>query len=44
MEVTLIIVGLVLFDWAALRWGTDSREGLNSPEWARRKNWRGFSR
>jgi hypothetical protein len=44
MELTLIIVGLVLFDWAALRWGTDSREGLNSVEWARRKTWRGFSR
>jgi hypothetical protein len=28
-----------LFDWAALRWGTDSRECLDSPEWARRKKW-----
>ncbi len=44
MEWTLILIGLLLFDWAALRWGTDSCEGLDSPEWERRRNWRGFSR
>jgi len=44
MEWTLILVGLLLFDWAALRWGTDSSECLDSPEWARRRKWRGFSR
>jgi hypothetical protein len=44
MEWTFMIIGLILFEWAALRWGADSREALDSPEWARRKVWRGFSR
>lgn len=26
---------------ASLLWGADSREGLDSPEWARRKEWYG---
>ncbi len=44
MELTLILVGLLLFDWAALRWGADSRECLDSLEWERRRQWRGFRR
>jgi hypothetical protein len=32
----------VLLAVSALLWGVDSREGLNSPEWERRRDWRGF--
>ncbi len=34
--VIIVIVLLVVLDIAAMRWGTDSREGMNSFEWERR--------
>lgn len=37
-----LIVLLVAFDIAALRWGYDSSDGVNSPEWERRQRWFGF--
>jgi hypothetical protein len=45
MELLLVLVGLVglvLFDLAALRWGVNSTDGIESKEWERRKQWRGF--
>lgn len=33
----LLFVLLVVFDLLALRWGYDSTESFNSPEWARRQ-------
>jgi hypothetical protein len=40
MELILIIlIGLLLFDLAAWRWGIDSTDDINSPEWERRKRW-----
>ena len=39
---------LVLAEWgiegtsAALLWGTNSNDGIDSPEWERRHNWSGF--
>ena len=30
---------LALFDLAALRWGTDSRDPIDSPEHLRRRDW-----
>jgi len=38
----LVLGGLGIFEVAALIWGADSREKLQSPEWERRQNWRGF--
>ena len=38
----LLVVFLVVFDLVALRWGLDSSDGLNSPEWERRQHWFGF--
>ncbi len=35
----LLLVIVLLFDIAALRWGADSRDGLHSPEWQRRSAW-----
>ena len=34
-----IFVGLLALDLAAWRWGVDSTDGLNSPEWQRRGDW-----
>jgi hypothetical protein len=39
---SILIVAFVLFvllDVAAIRWGYDSRDGIDSAEWARRKEW-----
>jgi len=38
----LLMIGspVVLLDVAAVLWGTDSREPLNSPEWG--KSWHGL--
>jgi hypothetical protein len=37
-----LVVALIALDLAALRWGFDSSDGLNSPEWAQRQRWYGF--
>jgi hypothetical protein len=33
-----IAVALIIFEIAALRWGADSRDGIDSPEWRRRQD------
>ncbi|HET7081603.1 MAG TPA: hypothetical protein VFM49_29595 [Chloroflexia bacterium] len=43
MELLLIVAALLLLGFASLRWGVDSREGVDDAEWARRKAWRGYS-
>ena len=35
----LVIVVFILLDVAAMRWGYDSRDTINSTEWARREEW-----
>jgi len=43
METLLImILALVVLSIASIRWGVDGRDGINSPEWVRRQNWKGF--
>jgi hypothetical protein len=43
METLLILILiLVAFGIASIRWGVDSTYGINSPEWVRRQNWKGF--
>jgi hypothetical protein len=37
-----LLVVLVLVYVATLRWGVDSTDGPDSPEWERRREWRGF--
>ncbi len=39
--ILIILIGLVIFDMAAWYWGADSTEAFDSPEWKRRKHWRG---
>lgn len=36
MGLLLIIALLVLFDIAAMKWGFDSRDKIDSPEWEKR--------
>ena len=35
------LMALVALDLAALRWGVDSTDRPDSPEWERRRHWRG---
>lgn len=44
MEFVLIVLGLVLLDFAAMRWGANSVESVDNGEWSRRKYWRGLAR
>ncbi len=38
----IFFIALAIFERAAWRWGVDSRDGIDSPEWHRRQLWRGF--
>ncbi len=43
MELVIyLLIGLIVFDIVALRWGSDSSDGVDSPEWERRRRWYGF--
>ncbi|GCE08811.1 hypothetical protein KDAU_61400 [Dictyobacter aurantiacus] len=35
MEILFLLLGIIVMDIAALRWGNDSRDGIDSPEWLR---------
>jgi hypothetical protein len=35
----LLLVALILFDLAAMRWGVNSMESIDSCEWERREAW-----
>ena len=40
METLPIVVTLfIVFDFVSFRWGYDSREKFDSPEWERRATW-----
>ena len=40
MEILLVLLLLVIaLDIASLRWGFDSTEKIDSPEWERLSNW-----
>jgi hypothetical protein len=42
MDIIIILVALLALALAALRWGVDSTNDINSPEWERRQRWFGF--
>ncbi len=42
MEVIILLVALIGLDLASLRWGANSNDGFDSPEWERRQRWYGF--
>ena len=37
-----LLIALIVLGIAACRWGADSSDGINSPEWKRRQQWAGF--
>lgn len=37
-----VFMALIVLALAALRWGASSPDGIDSPEWQRRKQWYGF--
>jgi hypothetical protein len=39
ITILVLVLAFVLLDLVALRWGTDSTEGVNSCEWSRREHW-----
>ena len=42
MEIVAFIIMLIALGIAALQWGVNSLDGINSPEWERRQRWYGF--
>ncbi len=42
LTLIIVVVLLAAFDLAALRWGVDSTDGPDSPEWQARRRWRGW--
>jgi hypothetical protein len=40
MVIFTLLMVLIVFDIAAWRWGYDSSEPFDSPEWERRRTWR----
>ena len=42
MDVIIILIALVALALAALRYGVNSSDGINSTEWERRQRWYGF--
>ncbi len=42
MEYIILLVGLIALDILALRWGHNSTDGIDSPEWERRRRRFGF--
>ena len=40
--VILLIMLAVLLDISALKWGVNSVDDIDSPEWERRQRWYGF--
>jgi|GEM_PF-1202681 len=39
LETVGIVMGFVALAYAGWRWGHDSVDGIESPEWARRHSW-----
>lgn len=39
MAILMLVLAFVLLDIAALRWGSDTTEGIDSREWCRREHW-----
>jgi len=37
-----LLMALIVLALAAIRWGANSSDGVNSPEWERRQRWFGF--
>ena len=41
MDIIIILIAFVALALAALRWGANGADGINSAEWERRQRWYG---
>ncbi|HZU66047.1 MAG TPA: hypothetical protein VFA09_02115 [Ktedonobacteraceae bacterium] len=42
MEIIVLCVMMIVTALAALRWGSDSRDEIDSQEWVKRRAWKAF--
>lgn len=42
MDIIMIVIAQIALALAAILWGVNSADGINSPEWERRQSWYGF--
>jgi hypothetical protein len=42
VDIILILIALIVLALAASRWGITTTDGIDSPEWERRRYWYGF--
>jgi hypothetical protein len=42
MDIIIILIAQIALALAALRWGINSTDGINSSEWEHRQRWYGF--
>ncbi|HKF36042.1 MAG TPA: hypothetical protein VKB35_04015 [Ktedonobacteraceae bacterium] len=42
VTLVILLMALIVLALGALRWGTSSSDGVDSPEWQRRQHWYGF--
>ncbi len=42
VPILMLLIAVIVLDIAALRWGFDSTEDINSLEWERRRQWPAF--
>lgn len=42
-SLVVVLTVLLLLDLAAWRWGADTTDGFDSPEWVNRREWPGFA-
>jgi hypothetical protein len=43
MDLMILVVGLLALGLSTLRWGVDGGDGVQSPEWERRRDWLGLA-
>jgi hypothetical protein len=42
MDIIIILIAQIALALAALHWGVNSTDDINSPEWERRQRWYGL--
>lgn len=42
VTIIILLIALIAFDLVALRWGFDSMDEVEGPEWERRRAWKAF--
>ena len=42
MDIVILLIAQIALALAAIYWGVDTTDGVNSTEWERRQRWYGF--